>query len=89
MEARMPFSNGWEDFYGAGENPNGFRALTPNGVSSDRGAGSNHQYNFGPNINGSRWEMPVPEYPIGIGIPVGTPGTPGSGRRSGRNRTGE
>jgi hypothetical protein len=85
----MPFSNGWEDFYGPGENPNGFRSVTPNGVSSDKGAGSNHQINWGPGINGPRWEMNEPTYPIGIGMPVGTPGTPGSGRSGRRNRTGE
>jgi hypothetical protein len=86
---RIMASNGFEDLYGPGENPNGFRALVPNGVASDRGAGANHQYNWGPNINGPRWEMPVPEYPMGCGMPVGTPGTPGSGRRGSRNRTGE
>jgi hypothetical protein len=85
----MPFSNGWEDFYGKGENPGGFKALTPNGVASDKGEGQNHQYMWGPPINGARWTMPEPTYPIQFALPVGVPGTPGSGRRGGRNRTGE
>ena len=73
-----------------GENPNNFRALTPNGVASDNGAGQNHQPTWGAEgINGPRWEMPEPTYPLPLGIPVGTPGTPGSGRRGNRNRTGE
>jgi hypothetical protein len=85
----MPFSNGWEDFYGKGENPNGFRAVTPNGVASDKGEGQNHQFNWGPGINGPRWEMPEPTYPMPFGSPVGPPGVPGSGRRGNRNRSGE
>jgi len=86
----MPFNSIFDGrLVPKGENENGFRAVTANGVASDSGAGSNHQYNFGPGINGRRWEMPEPTYPLGIGIPVGTPGTPGSGRRSNRNRTSE
>lgn len=86
----MPFNSIFDGrLVPKGENENGFRSLTSNGVASDSGEGQNHQYNFGPNINGRRWEMPVPEYPMGIGVPVGTPGTPGSGRRSNRNRSGE
>lgn len=83
-------SNGWEKFYGNGENPNGMRALTPNGLSTDKSAGENHQATFGvPGINGPRWEMPEPTYPMQFGLPVGTPGKPGSGRSSNRNRSGE
>ena len=38
-----------------GENPNGFRALTPNGVASDSGAGQNHQPTWGAqSIDGPR-----------------------------------
>ena len=72
-----------------GENPNGFRAVTPNGVASNKGEGQNHQFNWGPNINGPRWEMPEPSYPMPLGIPVGTPGVPGNGRSGNRNRSGE
>lgn len=80
----------WHRFYGEGENPNGFRALTPNGLASDRGAGENQQPTWGaPNINGPRWTMPEPTYPMPLGLPVGPPGRVGSGRSGNRNRTGE
>lgn len=78
------------DLVARGENPAGFRAVVPSGVASDSGAGSNHLPTWGaPLINGPRWTMDEPTYPIGIGSPVGTPGTPGSGRSGNRNRSGE
>lgn len=80
----------FREFYGEGENPNGFRSLTANGLASDRGAGQNHDPFWGaPNINGPRWTMPAPEYPMGCGMSVGTPGKVGSGRSGNRNRSGE
>lgn len=86
----MPFSNGWEKFYGKGENESGFRALTPNGVASDSGVGCNHQYTWGPNINGSRWAMPPSEtdgYPFCQ--PGNTVGAPQRSPKRNMNRTGE
>ena len=79
----------WWRFYGQGENPNGFRAVTANGTAADQSPGENHQWILGPPLNGSRWTMPDPLYPRGIGLPVGTPGKPGNGRSGNRNRSGE
>lgn len=79
----------WNKFYANGENPNGFRALTPNGTATDQSAGENHQYPYGPNINGPRWEMAAPDYPMGIAFPSAVRGQPGSGRSGNRNRSGE
>lgn len=88
--ARSP-DNGQHDcfyeFYAKGENPNGFRALTPNGVASDTGEGMNHCYHYGPAINGPRWTMPEPEYPLTI-APPGR-GVLAPKRGGNRNRTGE
>lgn len=69
-----------------GENPNGFRAVTPNGTASDRGEGDNHQYNWGPNINGPRWAMPEPEPAYAL---VGAIKPMPRGRQPNRNRTAE
>lgn len=75
-----------------GENPNGMTAVTPNGVAHDRGEGANHQWNFGPGINGPRWEMPPPEVEVLSGLPVTGAMASGPTKRNGtkaRNRTGE
>jgi len=80
----------WNKFIANGENPMGFVAVTPNGNSSDRGPGINHQPTYGEvNINGPRWTMPAPEYPMGVGMPAPVRGKPGSGRTANRNRTAE
>jgi len=76
----------WAKFYAEGENKMGMRAITPNGVSSDRGDGF-QQMNWDANHNGSVWEMPRPGFPQGVGI-SGTKGKVGSGMRSNRNLTG-
>jgi hypothetical protein len=79
----------WEWFYDRGENPNGFRAVTPNGTATDQSPGENHQWTMGPPLNGPRWTLPDPQYPRGIGLPVGRPGVPGTGRSGNRNRSAE
>lgn len=94
MKQTPPGSGGttddkWFKFYGEGENPNGMRAVTANSVSTDKSAGENHQWRFGPDIDGPRWSMPDPQWPMGVGLPVGKAAKPGNGRSNNRNRSGE
>lgn len=73
-----------------GENENGFRALVPSGVASDSGMGCNHQYTWGPNINGSRWAMPPSETDAGMPFCAGnTVGAPQRSPKKNMNRSGE
>lgn len=89
-------SNGWEKFYGKGENSNGFRSVNPNGVASDSGTGCNRDYHWGPNVNGERWAMPDPNVsentgsgPFPCAGDQGTTGYPQRRRSKNMNRTGE
>lgn len=46
----------WNGLVGAGENSNGFRAVTPNGTASDNGNGVNQEHwGWGGSLNGDRW----------------------------------
>lgn len=46
----------WPGLVGSGENSNGFRAITPNGVASDHGNGSNQrQWGWGTPADGERF----------------------------------
>lgn len=74
---------------GPGENPNGFRAITPNGVASDTGEGFNQEtFRYNQQVDGERWNGPENNF-----VPV--MGAPRNGRRGGPtprgrgNRTGE
>ena len=85
--ASRPFT---ADFVAFGENPRGFSAVTPNGVSHDQGDGANRQVNEGPTISGPRWHMG--ETPtIMCGAPVSGGAVNGTARTLKgvmRNRTG-
>jgi len=78
-------------FYANGENPNGMVAVTPNGISTDRSDGVNHQSNYAPGIHGSRWEMPMPDRyadtPFGPGASSHLIGV--AHKTGNRNRSGE
>ena len=82
--ARDKFVN----FLAKGENPGGFVAVTPNGNSSDRGDGVNHDWTWGNNINGARWTMPF-EKPAYIPFDGQDKGLRSTKRTSNRNRSGE
>lgn len=46
----------WPGLVGAGENSNGFRAITPNGIASDHGNGDNQrQYSWNKPADGERF----------------------------------
>ena len=46
--------------YGAGENPNGYRAITPNGVASDTGDGFNQDpWRYNMQVDGERFNGPA------------------------------
>ena len=79
--ARDKFVN----FLAKGENPGGFVAVTPNGNSSDRGDGINHDWHYGNNINGDRWTMPVNE----SSFDQPEPKLRSTARTGNRNRSGE
>lgn len=80
--ARDKFVN----FLAKGENPGGFVAVTPNGNSSDRGDGINHDWHWGNNINGDRWAMPDVNEP---GFDQPAPKLRSTARTGNRNRSGE
>jgi hypothetical protein len=79
----------WHNQFAEGDNPHGMRAVTPNGLATDRSAGENHQWRMGDDIDGPRWTMPDREWPLGVGLPVGKAAKPGNGRSANRNRSGE
>lgn len=75
-----------------GENPRGFTAVTPNGVSHDKGDGMNHDMNWGPSINGRPWCMPEDGTILGGAMVTGLDAIGGTKRtpaQKNRNRTGE
>ncbi len=85
--ASRPFKS---DFVAFGENPRGFSAVTPNGVSHDQGDGANRQVNEGPTISGPRWHMGDAGTIMGPAPVSGSAvnGTPRSLKGVMRNRTG-
>lgn len=74
---------------GAGENPNGFTAITPNGVAHDVGDGFNdNPWRYNQQADGERWNGPASaQMPLGMPARNGRRGGPTPRGRG--NRTGE